>query len=454
MSCVKFAQGQVIYDKSYWTSTADFTASGSPGLSVSNGKLVTTAANAGTFANYFSLTNILSSVGANISSNNDDEIDVEMTLTGSATSGYGIGVGKVTTNPAYNRWGAAAFFSPSSPNSASIYTVTAGGSVTQLGTGTVGQFTAASTDTVKVVYSQRGARFAGYIFDVTQGKMVSNVQDPGLATCNTSFPNSDNIGIFNNGGTYTIQSIRVISRKQANPAIALVGDSKTWGCNAVTREQRFGSMLSSLGPVAVYAGSGDTTQSVLNDLPYIVAMKPKSVLLNIGRNDLANSVATATWQANYSSIVSQLKAAGIKVTHLLPIPETTQADQSALKTYITTTFAGDGMIDPSAGWSNSTMLSSADGTHPSQIGHAYIASLILASGYFPATVPAVVPAPPTSAQVYGASATDLIGPLVQSLFTPASSSAACSVGQSWDDASYHYVCTAANTIKRIALTTF
>jgi hypothetical protein len=40
------------------------------------------------------------------------------------------------------------------------------------------------------------------------------------------------------------------------------------------------------------------------------------------------------------------------------------------------------------------------------------------------------------------------------LYTPASSSAACTAGQFTDDANYHYVCTATNTWKRVALSTF
>jgi hypothetical protein len=40
------------------------------------------------------------------------------------------------------------------------------------------------------------------------------------------------------------------------------------------------------------------------------------------------------------------------------------------------------------------------------------------------------------------------------LLTPASSSANCTAGQMWADASFVYVCTAANTIKRSALSAF
>jgi hypothetical protein len=42
----------------------------------------------------------------------------------------------------------------------------------------------------------------------------------------------------------------------------------------------------------------------------------------------------------------------------------------------------------------------------------------------------------------------------ETLSTPASSSAACTAGQFTDDANFHYVCTATNTWKRVALSTF
>ncbi|AFL86482.1 hypothetical protein Terro_0131 [Terriglobus roseus DSM 18391] len=44
--------------------------------------------------------------------------------------------------------------------------------------------------------------------------------------------------------------------------------------------------------------------------------------------------------------------------------------------------------------------------------------------------------------------------LVQPLYTPASSTESCTAGKSWDDANFHYVCTATNTIKRAALAAF
>ncbi|GBR54915.1 hypothetical protein AA106555_1859 [Neokomagataea thailandica NBRC 106555] len=43
---------------------------------------------------------------------------------------------------------------------------------------------------------------------------------------------------------------------------------------------------------------------------------------------------------------------------------------------------------------------------------------------------------------------------IETLSTPASSSASCTAGQFTDDANYHYVCVAANTWKRVALSSF
>lgn len=48
----------------------------------------------------------------------------------------------------------------------------------------------------------------------------------------------------------------------------------------------------------------------------------------------------------------------------------------------------------------------------------------------------------------------VVGKVVSSQATPANSSATCTAGSLWADASYVYACTAANTIKRAALSTF
>ena len=385
------SSGRVIYDEDSWANLLDFTTVGSPGLSIVNNKLVTTAANNSNFANYFYLTQ---------SSNDDDDLDIEVTFSpGQGTGSYGLGIGKLASNPTYNQWGAVLYWNPDvSPYQLGTFLIQPGVAGTQVGSYTSGG-TFASGNIYKVVYTQRGPRFVFYNYDYTNKSVYTNINNLGLAGCSPQYPNSDWVGIANNGGTYTIERIRVISRKAQQPQVATAFDSKGFGCNAVSRDLRFASTINSIGPVAAFAGSGDTTQSVLNDLNYILASNPKDLLLNIGRNDLANGVATATWQANYSAIVSGALARGVRVVHLLPIPETT-VNQAALTTFIQTTFAGQPMIDPSVGWVNATMLSS-DGTHPTPVGHAHVKAAIIASGYWTlSTYPYALTVPRTPESLY------------------------------------------------------
>ena len=104
------------------------------------------------------------------------------------------------------------------------------------------------------------------------------------------------------------------------------------------------------------------------------------MLLNIGRNDLFDGVATATWEANYQSIVSQLRAAGINLVHLMPIPEVTQ-NQAALTSFINATYPTDNKMDVTSAWVNATDLS-GDNTHPIPAGETLIATTVIANSSF------------------------------------------------------------------------
>jgi len=106
---------------------------------------------------------------------------------------------------------------------------------------------------------------------------------------------------------------------------------------------------------------------------------------------------TADWRSEYESIVSEAQAAGIQVIHLLPIPES--CDQTALTTFIKTTYPNAPMIDVSQEWLPDYL--SADGSHPNQAGHAYIANQILASGIIEAGQN-IVYVPPNPASLYPA----------------------------------------------------
>jgi lysophospholipase L1-like esterase len=198
---------------------------------------------------------------------------------------------------------------------------------------------------------------------------------------NFNEPNSSVYKIAALGGTFDIQNIRLVSRSTISPKVVVVGDSKSAsGKPPGDIGLRWPSLINSIGPVDVFAGASDRTVEVLQDLPNILSLHPQYVIINIGRNDISSGVSTATWEANYASIISQLKAAGITVIHLLPIPEP-GTDQTTLTNYINSTYPNDVRIDVSGSWSNSIDLA-ADNVHPSAAGGRLIASLVLAKAAY------------------------------------------------------------------------
>jgi autotransporter-associated beta strand protein len=199
------------------------------------------------------------------------------------------------------------------------------------------------------------------------------------ATRNFSLPNASNPVFYSYGGSVNIRSIRITSSSQFGTDIAIIGDSKVQGYSSGNFNLRYASLLNSLGNVTAFGGDGDGTASCVSTIPYIVNyIKPKQVLLAIGSNDIRGGVAAATWQANYSTIVSTLQANGINVIHLLPVPEGGGLDQSALYNFIVNTYGAQNCIDPSLNWQAG--YNSTDNVHPNSIGHRKIANDIVASG--------------------------------------------------------------------------
>jgi hypothetical protein len=119
------------------------------------------------------------------------------------------------------------------------------------------------------------------------------------------------------------------------------------------------------------SGGSDQTGDVLAVIPEIIALKPKAVILNIGRNNICNSVPYAS---QYASIVSQLQTANITVYHMLPIFETA-CDQTALTNYINSTYPAANIFDTGlSAYSATPTVVLAEGVHPSPFGETLISS--------------------------------------------------------------------------------
>jgi lysophospholipase L1-like esterase len=134
--------------------------------------------------------------------------------------------------------------------------------------------------------------------------------------------------------------------------------------------------------VDVEGGPGDQTSQWLQTVPFIVAQHPQNVLISIGSND-CRMEGCAGGEADYAAGVAQLRAAGINIIHLLPIPEHIGGggtDQSVLKAWIEATYPGDVKIDPSVGWQSTYWAS--DGVHPNIAGHQFLAQIIASNAVF------------------------------------------------------------------------
>jgi len=89
--------------------------------------------------------------------------------------------------------------------------------------------------------------------------------------------------------------------------------------------------------------------------------------------------SASIWSANYAALRNCFRRNGIKIIHLLQIPETVLYATN-VNTFITTNFPSDSIVNPATGWSNSLYLYS-DNIHPNQSGHRFIANMLINSGY-------------------------------------------------------------------------
>jgi hypothetical protein len=89
------------------------------------------------------------------------------------------------------------------------------------------------------------------------------------------------------------------------PCAVMLGDSLTDGCPW--------SQVADCPAVENYGWSGDTTDGVLYRLREVILLKPHSVFMMIGANDLTKAKPTRETTANILAIVQKLEAEGINV---------------------------------------------------------------------------------------------------------------------------------------------
>jgi len=354
-------QADLVYSTNYYTSTSDFTAVNT--TPVAQGGYIRLSGGDGSVNNYLRL-------NTTPISDENTTISVTYRMSGS-TSVNGLGVGKRSVNTWYPV-SVHGVYVPQN-NSLSLWQTNNVTKVAEIFL----PYTPALGDVLKLTYIESTDQVSIVFEDITQERInvVSSAYTYGVGasfiTTNTGVP-----CIYNFSGTIDLLALSCYTASKS-PYLVCVGDSKTKGIGAGASSLRYPALLSGIGNTQVFGGSGDRTVEILQSISRLCQKKPEYAILCIGRNDLASSVSSATWQSNYSAIVDSFEAHNVTVLHQLPLPETSGLDQSSLRSWILSNFSG-ATID-TTGFVRATMVS-ADGIHPNEFGYKNAAKNILSSG--------------------------------------------------------------------------
>ena len=354
--------------KNYFSAITGYTATGfTP--TYADGKMRFTGG-AGNFNQYLTIDGL---------KNTDENIEIEIVFK-VIVSGFGIGIGKRSINTWYN----ASTVMTCSPIQ-NLIKLWDSNAVTEINSKAIA--TTAVNDIIKIKFTQLANVITCTYNNITTGVSAQMTSIGNLSTTiNFKIPNSSDLVVHNLGGTNDIISIKVTSFSNYKPDILVIGDSKSVGYSSKSNSLRWANNINSLGTVIVNSGTGDRTVEATQTINYTKLIKAKYAILAIGRNDLGSGVASGTWQTNYANIVTQLQGQGTTVFHLLPVPETILPDQSALNSWIISTYGLGNCIDIATGWNNAIMLSS-DNVHPNEVGHSFIAKKVIDSGLIIPTSP-------------------------------------------------------------------
>lgn len=392
--------GGVIYEKRFWPNLSDFTITGTT-PTISAGTIPLSASNTSSM-------DTQRLVLTSIAPTPDDEVDFEVDLLVGST-GNGIGIGRISTNAWVASSLSAQIYTVGTPYQIIYYPAASGSLPAAYSTGTATTNISAG-DILRIIYSQRINSIKITVYDTVPGAGTTSF-DYTITNSFTTYPsinfhlpNTSQFEIYNLGGTYSVLSARLLTRQPVSPKVLVLGDSKSLGYDSIDPQFRFANLIDDIGPVSVIAGESDRIAEVTASIPYVVALNPQYILLNIGRNDLAQGTAVATVETMYSTLVTALQTAlpSAIIAHLLPIPEGA-VSQTTFSAYIASTYSGH-TIDVSGSpynfTSTGTTYVDTGGVHPTPIGNSVIAAAILGSGLIPTTAnkirayPAVYPFKP------------------------------------------------------------
>ena len=355
-----------LFSKSSFTNTSDFTNHSATVSIVSNAIQFTGGAN--TFTQYLFLP-----------PNSDLEyvrIDGVFNIGTKNGTSFGFGIGKISSGVSGSTSGYTKFDMTNTGTSGILTIYNSAGTV--MATSTALSFSAG--DNIQLTYIREQETFTVIALNTSVANTPSvsvTYTFPSSSATSGITPTVGNYAINSYGGTFSLNSLSVYSNEIKNPDLLIIGDSKiNYYCDPL---KSFSNLLkNNFRNVTRSWGGGETTADCLLRMTEILSLTGKTVLLCIGSNDIRNGVSAPTYQANYSSIVSQLQSAGATV--YMTLFNETSINQDALWTWITSTYPSN-YIDCYTNLMGASTL--ADGVHPNTLGQYLIYQKLLKSGLFP-----------------------------------------------------------------------
>ncbi len=258
--------------------------------------------------------------------------------------------------------------------------------------------------------------FTYTVFDGTNGTTQ-------LFTAKLTFPtftsgnyvkahNTGQFCIHQFGGNNEVTNWEVSTSALKNADFLGLGDSNMHGMFATNNAGRWieSAMTTAGKSFNILAGISDRTSDVIKRLPEVIALKPRVVVLSIGRNDLAGSVSLTTVQNNIDNIINTLQSNGITV--YLAGVIASNINVSSLQTYYNNKpnvkINAYTATKAASATTLNTSLSSGDAIHLNQAGNTALANLLLTIilPQTPPVAPANLTASATSSSAINLSWTD------------------------------------------------
>jgi hypothetical protein len=186
------------------------------------------------------------------------------------------------------------------------------------------------------------------------------------------------------GGTVFVDDVSFTLNHRKPARFIQIGASSSDGYNATNFDHAFVSVVQSNYNEAFCNASSsyNSTSNSVSILPEILAYQPGTAILLVGDNDLRFGYPTFQWQNQYSNLVAQMQANGVKVKHCLPTPQ--NQDVSPLRNWLQTTYSNDvidtwtPLVKP-GGTTLQTNYDSGDSLHPNDAGHVLIGQIIISN---------------------------------------------------------------------------